>query len=168
MKGPWRSLREGAQAVRNLDKMGITSLSADSRMPVKPLAAPRLSAAVSVCGKRPAFTVEAALTRLSLVLGSLRPRVDHRAAGLPCPNIRPFPKLSLMNEQTPNPPSGPLALRKTVTFEQAEGVEPLPRQLRLKELSKELRAKLWFVIHENFDGHAYRSSDAGQRQQSRG
>jgi hypothetical protein len=72
-----------------------------------------------------------------------------------------------MNEQTPNPPSDPLALRKTLTFEQAEGVEPLRRRLRLNELSKELRAKL-FVIHETFDERAHRLLDAGQRQQSRG
>jgi hypothetical protein len=40
-----------------------------------------------------------------------------------------------MNEPTPNPPSDAIALRKTLTFEQAECVEPLRRQLRLKELS---------------------------------
>jgi hypothetical protein len=76
--------------------------------------------------------------------------------------------LSLMNEPTPNPPSDPIALRKTLTFEQAECVEPLRRQLRLKELSNELRATLWFVIHENFDEHAYRLPVAGQRQQRMG
>jgi hypothetical protein len=110
---------------------------------------------ISALGNRPRyrsvenalpFTVEAALTRLSVALGTLRPRVDHRAAGLPCPNIRSFPKLSLMNEPTPNP----------------------RRQLRLKELSNELRATLWFVIHENFDQHAYRLPVADQKQQRMG
>jgi hypothetical protein len=98
----------------------------------------RLSAAVSVCGKGPAFAVEAALTRLSAVsvvsamvprYGAVRARISDRAR-------------LLMNGQTPNPPSGPLALRKTLSFEQAEGLEHLPRQLRLKDLSEELRAKL--------------------------
>jgi plasmid rolling circle replication initiator protein Rep len=31
--------------------------------------------------------------------------------------------------------------RKRLTFEQAERVEPLPTQLKLKEVSKELRAR---------------------------
>jgi hypothetical protein len=44
-------------------------------------------------------------------------------------NFPPFPKLALMNEQIPNPPSDPLALGKTLTFEQAEGIEPLRRPL---------------------------------------
>jgi hypothetical protein len=39
--------------------------------------------------------------------------------------------------------------RKRLTFEQAEGVAPLPRQLRSKELSPELRALLWVEIHES-------------------
>jgi hypothetical protein len=122
-------------------------------------AAPRLSAAVSVCGKGPVVTVEAALARLSAVL-SLRPRVDYRARSAMSDIFERSQKLSRMNEQTPKPPTDPLALRKTLTFEQAEGVEPLPRQLRLKQLSKELRAKLWFVVHESLDEHAFRSVDA--------
>jgi hypothetical protein len=73
-----------------------------------------------------------------------------------------------MNEPTPNPRSDPIALRKTLTFEQAECVEPLRQQLRPKELSSELRATLWFVIHESFDEHAYRLPVAGQRQQRMG
>lgn len=39
--------------------------------------------------------------------------------------------------------------RKRLTFEQAEGEEPLPTQLRLKEVSSELRAKLWHVFNES-------------------
>lgn len=53
-----------------------------SRMPVKPLAAPRLSAVVSVCGKRPAFTVKASLTRLSVALG-FAPQGGSPRRGLP-------------------------------------------------------------------------------------
>jgi hypothetical protein len=36
--------------------------------------------------------------------------------------------------------------RKRLTFEQAEGAEPLPSQLNLKEVSPELRARLWAVF----------------------
>jgi hypothetical protein len=36
--------------------------------------------------------------------------------------------------------------RKRLTFEQAEGAEPLPTQLKLKEVSQELRALLWAVF----------------------
>ena len=38
--------------------------------------------------------------------------------------------------------------RKRLTFEQAEGVEPLPSCLQLKEMSPELRARLWSVFHK--------------------
>jgi hypothetical protein len=41
--------------------------------------------------------------------------------------------------------------RKHLTFEQAEGVAPLPRQLRPKEISPELRALLWQVVHRHFE-----------------
>jgi hypothetical protein len=40
--------------------------------------------------------------------------------------------------------------RKRLTFEQAEGAEPLPSQLKLKELSQQLRAALWRVVYESF------------------
>jgi hypothetical protein len=36
--------------------------------------------------------------------------------------------------------------RKRLTFEQAEGAEPLPTQLRTKELSAQLRALLWEIF----------------------
>jgi hypothetical protein len=36
--------------------------------------------------------------------------------------------------------------RKRLTFEQAEGAEPLPSQLKLKQVSRELRARLWAVF----------------------
>jgi hypothetical protein len=38
--------------------------------------------------------------------------------------------------------------RKRLTFEQAEGAEPLPSQLKLREVSRELRARLWSVFHQ--------------------
>jgi hypothetical protein len=46
--------------------------------------------------------------------------------------------------QQPKP--DPLAERKRLTFEQAEGAQPLPRQLHLKEVSPELRAMLWDLV----------------------
>jgi hypothetical protein len=51
----------------------------------------------------------------------------------------------------------PLELRKRLTFEQAEGAEPLPAQLKPKEISKSLRARLWEVIHRSIDGSRYRT-----------
>ena len=48
-----------------------------------------------------------------------------------------------------------ISRRKHLTFEQAEGVEPLPEQLKLRELSQQLRARLWQAIYlsisENVD-----------------
>lgn len=41
--------------------------------------------------------------------------------------------------------------RTKVTFEQAEGKEPLPSQLSLGELSKEARAALWAIVYDSFD-----------------
>jgi len=38
--------------------------------------------------------------------------------------------------------------RKRLTFEQAEGAEPLPSQLKFKEVSPELRARLWRIFHQ--------------------
>lgn len=37
--------------------------------------------------------------------------------------------------------------RKRLSFEQVEGVEPLPSQLQLREISPKLRAVLWHYIH---------------------
>lgn len=39
-----------------------------------------------------------------------------------------------------------LDARRSITFEQAEGAEPLPTQLQLKELSRALRAALWNAV----------------------
>ena len=37
--------------------------------------------------------------------------------------------------------------RKRLTLEQAEGAEPLPTQLRLREISPELRARLFEAVY---------------------
>src|SRR5258707_9452796 len=42
--------------------------------------------------------------------------------------------------------------RKRLTFEQAEGAEPLPAQLLQKEISSELRALLWEEVYHSFQG----------------
>jgi hypothetical protein len=55
----------------------------------------------------------------------------------------------------------PYAERKKLTFEQAEGKEPLPSQLRLKEISQELRARLWAVIYTLLDDATEHSSMGG-------
>ena len=47
-----------------------------------------------------------------------------------------------------------LEARKHLTFEQAEGVDPLPTQLQLKELSPALRALLWAVVLESLQAAA--------------
>ena len=41
--------------------------------------------------------------------------------------------------------------RKNLTFEQAEGLAPLPTQLARTEVSQELRAVLWKYIHKQID-----------------
>lgn len=43
----------------------------------------------------------------------------------------------------------PYADRKKLTFEQAEGVEPLPARLKLKEVSRQLRASLWDLVYSS-------------------
>jgi hypothetical protein len=43
--------------------------------------------------------------------------------------------------------------RKKLTFAQAEGAEPLPRQLALGEVSPELRSRLWHIVHESLAKH---------------
>jgi hypothetical protein len=50
--------------------------------------------------------------------------------------------------------------RKKLTFEQAEGIEPLPSQLKLREVSPKLRAVLWNQIHRYLTD-ATHSSDYG-------
>jgi hypothetical protein len=53
--------------------------------------------------------------------------------------------------------------RKRLTFEQAEGVEPLPAQLQLKELSPALRAALWAVVLRSVDEAVDSDSWGGSR-----
>jgi hypothetical protein len=43
----------------------------------------------------------------------------------------------------------PYKARKSLTFAQAEGAEPLPQQLALKTVSDQLRSMLWFVVHNS-------------------
>lgn len=47
--------------------------------------------------------------------------------------------------------------RKNLTFEEAEGLAPLPKQLTRTEVSKELRAVLWKYVHEQIE----ETADAG-------
>jgi hypothetical protein len=51
--------------------------------------------------------------------------------------------------------------RKRLTFEQAEGVEPLPVQLQLGELSGQLRTALWAVFYESFQNSISRGGSLG-------
>jgi AbiJ N-terminal domain 4 len=53
------------------------------------------------------------------------------------------------------PVDDPYAERRKLTFEQAEGAEPLPAQLKLKELSPLLRSALWNVILPNVESGSY-------------
>jgi hypothetical protein len=48
--------------------------------------------------------------------------------------------------------------RKKLTFAQAEGLEPLPAQLALTEVSQELRAVLWNFIHEDINQSSTRGA----------
>ena len=48
-------------------------------------------------------------------------------------------------------PDDPYADRKALTFEQAEGIVPLPTQLLPKEVSRELSALLWAVVHASLN-----------------
>jgi hypothetical protein len=50
--------------------------------------------------------------------------------------------------------------RKALSFEQAEGIEPLPSQLELRKVSPQLRAVLWNQIHRYLTD-ATHSSDYG-------
>ena len=43
----------------------------------------------------------------------------------------------------------PYAERKKLSFAQAEGVETIPGPLALRELSQELRSRLWMIVHES-------------------
>jgi hypothetical protein len=47
------------------------------------------------------------------------------------------------------PKPDPLADRKRLTFQQAEGAEPLAQQLRLGELSPVFRAAVWSIVYNS-------------------
>jgi hypothetical protein len=47
-----------------------------------------------------------------------------------------------------SPGDDPLAERKKLTFEEAQGSAPLPRQLALGEISQEFRAALWNRLNQ--------------------
>jgi hypothetical protein len=47
--------------------------------------------------------------------------------------------------------SAPYADRRSLTFEQAEGAEPLPVQLNTKQLTQALRARLWRIVYERLN-----------------
>jgi len=49
------------------------------------------------------------------------------------------------------PKLDPLAERKRITFEQAEGVAPLPSQLKRGEISQEFRAVIWRILEIEFE-----------------
>ncbi len=51
--------------------------------------------------------------------------------------------------------------RRGLTFEQAEGLAPLPSQLKLGELSGQLRALLWRVIYGSIDAEKVNSNYGG-------
>jgi hypothetical protein len=55
----------------------------------------------------------------------------------------------------------PYADRRRLTFEQAEGVEPLPTQLQVRELSRPLRSRLWLVVYESLKAATSYSSMGG-------
>jgi hypothetical protein len=47
--------------------------------------------------------------------------------------------------------TAPLEPRKKISFEQAEGLEPLPSQLKRGEISGEFRAVLWALLHSELE-----------------
>ena len=52
--------------------------------------------------------------------------------------------------------------RRGLTFAQAEGVEPLPSQLKRTEVTRKLAALVWAVLHREITADVYRSSLTGQ------
>ena len=52
-----------------------------------------------------------------------------------------------------SPGDDPLAERKKLTFEEAQGSAPLPRQLALGEISQEFRAALWNRLNQIIEKH---------------
>ena len=52
----------------------------------------------------------------------------------------------------------PYKERRNLTFEQAEGIEPLPQQLALGDLSERARVRLWKVLYDSLVKHRRYSS----------
>ena len=52
----------------------------------------------------------------------------------------------------------PYAERKKLTFEEAEGLVPLPSQLALCEISQQFRAVLWNSLNRTFKSHRGQSA----------
>ena len=48
-----------------------------------------------------------------------------------------------------------MTIKRTLTFSQREGLKPLPTQLELRQLSKELRALIWQAIHSSLNNTFY-------------
>ncbi len=64
-----------------------------------------------------------------------------------------------MNAEKPEKNADPLAERKKVSFEQAEGLAPMPSQLAIGDISEEFRAVLWSEIHSRLElGHLMEGS----------
>lgn len=55
----------------------------------------------------------------------------------------------------------PYTERRKLTFEQTEGVSPLPTQLATKEVSEEVRTILWQVIHGELENAIVHSTMGG-------
>jgi hypothetical protein len=55
----------------------------------------------------------------------------------------------------------PFEVRKRLTFEQAEGAEPLPAQLKPKEVSPAMRATIWALVLKSVEGSTHRGGGYG-------
>jgi hypothetical protein len=56
-----------------------------------------------------------------------------------------------LNIEGQQPKPDPLAERKRLTFAQAQGLEPLPVQLKRAEISQEFRAVTWSALKREFE-----------------
>ncbi len=52
--------------------------------------------------------------------------------------------------------------RSTITFSQAEGLEPLPQPLQLREISQQFRSLLWKFIYEGLESNRTHTGVAGR------
>jgi hypothetical protein len=63
-----------------------------------------------------------------------------------------------MGEKTKDSAADPLAARKKLTFAQAEGIAPLPSQLKRREISQEFRALIWNWVRRAIETSSYREA----------